>query len=188
MKRMIIVLTAVMVLSGLILAFANNAFSPAIEANKQQALQASLAAIFPQAKAPVFKRLPTDKMRIYRGSDANGRLLGYAVGVDTTGYGGTISLLVGLGPDLAKIRGMEVVSDVETPGLGARIAEQWFRKQFVGLNPDSPITYVKNASPDAAKNQIEAISGATISTNAVVTGLNANLAEAVSLIRHTLGK
>lgn len=188
MKRMIIVLTSVMILSGLILAVANSIFSPQIQANKQKALQQSLTAIFPDAKAPKFEQLSTDKMRIYKGTDPDGALLGYAVGVDTSGYGGTISLLVGLAPDLKTIKGMEVVENVETPGLGARIVEDWFRKQFIGLNPVDTISYVKNTKPDPAKNQIEAISGATISSKAVVTGLNANLSEAVTLIKQITGK
>ncbi|HUX19628.1 MAG TPA: RnfABCDGE type electron transport complex subunit G [Spirochaetia bacterium] len=188
MKRMIIVLTSVMVLSGLILAVANSFFSPQIQANKQKALQESMMAIFPDAKAPKFEQLPTDKMRIYKGTDSKGDLLGYAVGVDTSGYGGTISLLVGLAPDLKTIQGMEVVDNVETPGLGARIVESWFRKQFIGLNPVDAISYVKNATPDPAKNQIEAISGATITTKAVVTGLNSDLSKAVSLIKQYSGE
>lgn len=188
MKRMIIVLTSVMVLSGLILALANTVFQPQIQANQRKALEVSLAAIFPKAKAPKFTRLSTDKMELYKGADASGKLLGYAVSVVTNGYGGPINLIVGLAPDLKSIVGMEVVSDTETPGMGARIAEDWFRNQFDGLNPVDTITYVKNAKPDPKKNQIEAISGATISTKAVLTGLNSTLSDAVALIRKTTGQ
>lgn len=188
MKRMIIVLTSVMVLSGLILAFADTVFQPQIQANQRQALERSLAAIFPQAKSPKFTQLSTKKMQIYKGTDSSGTLLGYAVGIVTNGYGGPINLIVGLSPDLSKIAGMEVVSDSETPGMGSRIADDWFRKQFAGLNPLDPIGYVKNATPDPAKNQIEAISGATISTKAVLSGLNSSLREAVSLIKQSSGQ
>ena len=187
MKRMIIVLTVVMVLAGLILAVANAFFQPQIQANNRKALETSLTAIFPNAKAAKFTTLPTKKMKIYKSTDSDGTLLGYAVGVDTQGYGGTISLLVGLAPNLKTIKGMEVVGDSETPGMGARIADKWFRKQFAGLNPVDTISYVKNATPIPAKNQIEAISGATISTNAVVSGLNANLGKAVALIKKLSG-
>lgn len=188
MRRMIIVLTSVMLLSGLILALADTVFQPQIQANQRQALEHSLGAIFPQASSPSFTQLPTGKMQIYRGTDSSGDLLGYAVGIATNGYGGPINLLVGLSSDLSKIVGMEVVSDSETPGMGSRIADDWFRKQFAGLNPLDTITYVKNATPDPAKNQIEAISGATISTKAVLSGLNSNLAEAVSLIKRSSGQ
>lgn len=188
MRRMIIVLTSVMVFSGLILAFADTLFQPKIQANQQQALERSLAALFPQAKSPKFTKLSTTKMQIYKGTDASGSLLGYAVGIVTNGYGGPIDLIIGLSPDLAKIAGMEVVSDSETPGMGSRIADDWFRKQFEGLNPLDTITYVKNATPDSAKNQIEAISGATISTKAVLSGLNSNLKDAVSLIKQSSGQ
>jgi Na+-translocating ferredoxin:NAD+ oxidoreductase subunit G len=188
MRRMIIVLTSVMVLSGLVLALADTVFQPQIQANKHRALQTSLAAIFPKATKPQFKQLPIKKMTIYRGTDASGTLLGYAVGIVTNGYGGPISLLIGLSADLKKIVGMEVVEDSETPGMGARIADDWFRNQFDGLNPLQTITYVKNEKPDSAKNQIEAISGATISTKAVLSGLNSSIGEAVSLIKASSGQ
>lgn len=183
MKRMIIVLTVVMVLSGLILAVADSLFQPQIQANKQKALETSLSALFQSAKGAKFQRLPTNKMEIYKGTDASGKLLGYAVGVTTNGYGGPIDLLVGVAPSLDKIEGMEVISDSETPGMGARIADKWFRNQFNGLDPLETVTYVKNEKPDTAKNQIEAISGATISTKAVLAGVNSTLGKAVSLIK-----
>ncbi len=182
MKRMIIVLSLVMLLSGLILAFANSVFGPRIEANRQAQLQASLSALFEGAKNPQFEKLPIQDMTIYKGVQ-NGTLLGYAVAVDTAGYGGTISLLIGLAPDLKRITGMEVVSNVETPGLGGRLVEPAFRTQFVGLDPTKAIAYVKNAVPAKNKNEIEAISGATITTKAVVTGLNDALDPAVQAIR-----
>lgn len=188
MKRMIIVLTSVMVLSGLILAFADTVFQPKIQANQQKALETSLAATFPNAKSPKFTQLPTSKMQLYKGTDASGTLLGYAVEIVTNGYGGPIHLIVGLAPDLKTIVGMSVVSDSETPGMGSRIADPWFRTQFDGLNPLETITYVKNAKPTTGKNQIEAISGATISTRAVLSGLNSSLGEAVSLIKKNTGK
>jgi H+/Na+-translocating ferredoxin:NAD+ oxidoreductase subunit G len=182
MKRMVIVLTVVMVLSGLILAFADSIFSPQIEKNRAQQLSSSLASLFEGAKNPTFEKFPLDNETVYRGTD-NGTLLGYAVAVDTPGYGGTISLLIGVAPDLKTITGMEVVSNIETPGLGARIIEPWFRKQFVGLDPNKAISYIKNAKPVPDKNEIEAISGATITTKAVVSGLNSILDPAVAAIR-----
>jgi electron transport complex protein RnfG len=188
MKRMIIVLTSVMALSGLILAFANTVFQPQIQANQQKALEVSLSATFPNAKSPKFTKLPVGEMQIYKGIDESGNLLGYAVAIVTNGYGGPINLIVGLSPDLKTIVGMAVVSDSETPGMGARIAEDWFRTQFKGLNPLETITYVKNAKPNPDKNQIEAISGATISTKAVLSGLNSTLNKAVTLIKQTPGK
>lgn len=188
MRRMIIVLTSVMVLSGLILAVADTVFQPQIQANNRKALEKSLAAIFPQANSPKFTKLPTGGTQLYKGTDASGKLLGYAVGIVTNGYGGPINLIVGLAPDLKSIVGMEVVSDSETPGMGSRIADKWFRTQFDGLNPLKTITYVKNAKPNSEKNQIEAISGATISTKAVLSGLNSSLGKAVSLIKKNTGK
>jgi len=183
MKRMIIVLTAVMVVSGFVLASAYTLFLPQIQANRKAALDASLNAIFSGAESPSFEKLDTDQMTIYRASGGGGTTLGYAVNVTASGYGGDIQLLVGLSADLQSITGMQVVEQIETPGLGGRIQEAWFKKQFEGLDPRAQISYVKNTEPDKEKNQIQAISGATISSNAVVTGLNNQLEPAIQIIK-----
>ncbi len=183
MKMMVIVLTSVMTLSGLVLAAASALFAPQIEAQRAMALNRSLMAVFPEGDTASFEEIYSDAASIYKGTDSQGALLGFAVAIDTPGYGGTISLLVRLSPDLETIRGIAIVENVETPGLGARIEEDWFRWQFAGLNTTKKITYVKNRSPDPAMGQIEAISGATISTKAVLSGLNSRLAEAVAAIK-----
>ena len=109
---------------------------------------------------------------IYRAHSGDGDLLGYAVRVVTTGYGGEIQLLVGISPDNESVLGIQVVEHIETPGLGGRITEPAFSEQFEGLDATREIEYVKNAEPDKAANEIAAISGATISSSAVVSGMN----------------
>lgn len=186
MRKMIIVLTAVMVLSGLVLATTYSGLSPRIEANRVAALNRSLASIFEDAAGEAaqldFEELDTDGPTIYRGATADGALLGYAVRVETQGYGGTITLLAGLSEDLETIIGIEVVEQVETPGLGGNITTAEFKRQFAGLEADEPVTYVKNIEPDKDANEIQAISGATITSRAVTSGINATLDEAIDII------
>jgi RnfABCDGE-type electron transport complex G subunit len=182
MKKMIIVLTIVMVVAGLVLASSYAVFEPQIEKNQKQALQASLEALFQGSGKLTFTKLDTGATDIYAGKTANGTLAGYAVRVTGSGYGGEIQMLVGVSPDLKTIAGFQVVDNVETPGLGSRITEDWFRNQFKGLDPSKTITYIKNAKPDAQKNQIEAISGSTISTRAVTTALSETLQKALPSI------
>ena len=154
MRKMIIVLTAVTVLSGLVLAATFGGLSPRIEANRVAALNASLAAIFAadgdvSADELEFTELENETgPTIYRATTTAGELLGYAVRVETQGYGGTIVLLVGLNPDLRTIRGIEVVEHVETPGLGGNITEEPFKEQFEGLSAREAISYVKNVEPN----------------------------------------
>ncbi len=183
MKPILIVLTSVTLLSGIVLAVANTAFAERIEANRKAAFERSLAQVFSGSDSATFERLAVDATSVHMATAEDGVVLGYAVAVDTPGYGGTIRLLVGVGPDLTTIMGLAVVENIETPGLGARIEEEWFRRQFEGLDARREITYVKNRAPAPGTNGIEAISGATISTRAVVSGINNTLDDAIEAIR-----
>lgn len=190
MKKMILVLTTVALISGTALALAYSALLPRIERNQQIALERSLGALFQNAGEPEFELIDTegsDAPQIYRAS-SDGSLIGYAVRVVTTGYGGEIRLLVGLGPELERITGMEVVQHVETPGLGAKINSPDFKQQFQGLQPEQNISYVKSGSASADENEIEAISGATISTKAVVGGVNKTLDASLQVLAEQSGK
>ena len=186
-RRMIIVLTSVMVFSGLVLAATSVSLSPRIEENRIAALNASLASIFTDESTSVedldFEELDTDGPTIYRGATDDGRLLGYAIRVVTQGYGGGITMIVGVSPDLESILGIEIVEQLETPGLGGNITNEPFKAQFTGLAADEPFSYVRNVEPARDENEIQAISGATITSRAIVSGMNATLGDALEIIR-----
>jgi electron transport complex protein RnfG len=188
MKQMILVLGLVTLISGVVLAGIYTGLIPRIEANQQAALERSLSALFESADNPAFEELETEGPTVYRAESGAGDLLGYAVRVTTTGYGGEIRLLVGISSDLSSIAGMEVVQQVETPGLGAKITQEDFRQQFEGLDPSQNISYVKNQEPDTEANEIQAISGATISSEAVVEGINADVGRAIEILREEAGQ
>ncbi|MDD5429770.1 MAG: FMN-binding protein, partial [Candidatus Omnitrophica bacterium] len=86
------------------------------------------------------------------------------------GYQGTIKILTGLDTSLENLLGIEILESVETPGLGQRINDEDFRKQFINLKVSSHIECVKSDTSD--ENQIKAITGATVSSRAVVNILN----------------
>lgn len=186
MRKMIIVLTAVMVLSGLVLAATYSGLSARIDANRAAALSRSLTSIFEDAADEGaeldFEQLDVDGPTVYRASTADGALLGYAVRVETQGYGGTITLLAGLSEGLDTLIGIEIVEQVETPGLGGNITTPEFKRQFAGLDAEEPVTYVKNIEPNKDANEIQAISGATITSRAITSGINATLDEAIDVI------
>lgn len=105
---------------------------------------------------------------------ANGERIGYVVAaVSPNGYGGDISVAVGIDAKTSTITGFSVLSNSETAGLGARCTEDEFVSQFAGKDATS-IEYVKGGG--AAGNQIDAISGATVTTNAVTEAVNSALA------------
>lgn len=98
--------------------------------------------------------------------------LGYVITVtDHEGYGGDIQFSMGITND-GILNGISILSISETAGLGMR-AEEVLKPQFVNKEI-TEFSYTKTGV--AADNQIDAISGATITTNAVVNGVNAGIA------------
>lgn len=108
---------------------------------------------------------------VMEAKDASGELLGYVITVTTKeGYGGDIQFSIGVRLD-GTVNGMSILSISETAGLGMR-AEEVLKPQFAGKNVEK-FAYSKSGA--AADNEIDAISGATITTNAVTNGVNAGL-------------
>ena len=104
--------------------------------------------------------------------DASGALLGYVITVtDHEGYGGGIQFSMGITNE-GTLNGISLLSISETAGLGMRAGEVLV-PQFADKNV-SKFTYTKTGA--TADSEIDAISGATITTNAVVNGVNAGLA------------
>ncbi len=107
-------------------------------------------------------------------SNGSGSVVGIALPVQGNGYQGVIKIMVGLTPDLDSITGIKVLEQVETPGLGGRIGEVSFQDQFKGIRTEPAVEYVKNQAPEN-NNQIQAITGATISSRSVVKIINKNV-------------
>lgn len=103
--------------------------------------------------------------------DADGSVMGYVLTVTThEGYGGDIQFTMGINGD-GSLNGISLLSISETPGLGMR-AEEVLVPQFAGRSA-YPFTYTKTGA--VGDDEIDAISGATITTNAVTNGVNAGL-------------
>lgn len=98
-------------------------------------------------------------------------LLGYVLTMNTSeGYGGDISFTMGIRLD-GTLNGISILTISETPGLGMR-AEEVLKPQFMNKNVEK-FEYTKSGA--AGSNQIDAISGATITTEAITNGVNAGL-------------
>lgn len=100
-------------------------------------------------------------------SGEKGELLGYAVTVSENGYGGEIKMLVCF-DKFGQVTGMGVISMSETSGVGTRITGEGFFDQFTGKT--GPFKFVKGAP--SGKNDIAAITGASISSKAAVGAVN----------------
>ena len=104
--------------------------------------------------------------------DGSGNSLGYVITVITSeGYGGDIKFSMGIQAD-GTMNGISILSISETAGLGMRANTDEFKSQFVGKNTDQ-IVYTKDGA--SADNEIDALSGATVTTKAMTNGVNAGL-------------
>jgi Na+-transporting NADH:ubiquinone oxidoreductase subunit C len=116
---------------------------------------------------------------VYRGLDNKGNPVGYAFPIGGKGFWGRIDGFLSTENDLNAIRAIVFTSHNETPGLGARIEEPWFRKQFENLqfaNAVGPQQYVEISKADSSgKNKLDAITGATMTTKALEKIVNDDL-------------
>lgn len=177
--RMIAALTLVGVFSGLTLVFMYKYSIPKIQVNMNADTDRAIKELFPGAG----KVEKTKEKGVYNLLDNEGKPLGYAFIAEGNGYQGLIKLIVGVDPSIKTMKGIEVLESQETPGLGAEISMPPFKDQFKGLELTHDIEYVKNEKPDMPY-EIEAITGATISSRAVVNILN----KGVTTLRKTLSK
>ena len=156
------VITAV---TGLLLGAVQNVTSGSIAAQRARQKNDALAATLPGAKNFTPVALKADAgiiSEVYAGS-AGGATIGYNFTLTPKGFGGLMTLICGI--DAA------ILESSETPGLGARASEPAFAGQFHGKLADGDLQVTKTPPEDG--NQIQAISGATITSRAVADAVNA---------------
>ena len=106
---------------------------------------------------------------VYRAGDQ-----GWVIEVTPSGFGGLIDMLVGVDPSGA-VTGVSIVSMSETSGLGANAVRESFRSQYVGKT--------KSVKLRKQGGEIDALTGATVTSTAVTNGVNAALAAAAGLMK-----
>ncbi|MBP8784365.1 MAG: RnfABCDGE type electron transport complex subunit G [Synergistaceae bacterium] len=168
--RLGLILLALTAITGLLLGVVYGITKEPIRKTQERQKMEALAATLPGAQN--FKTLPVSGgsgviLEINEGS-ADGSVLGYNFTVAPKGYAGLIELVVGISTD-GTIQGIQILKHAETPGLGAKAAEPAFSGQFKGKKADK-LEVVK--VPPSAPGQIQAISGATITSAAVTSGVN----------------
>lgn len=115
----------------------------------------------------------TDIDSVITGVDASGNVVGYVIDVTShEGYGGDISISMGVDSE-GTVKGVEFLKIAETAGLGMKAKDDKFKNQFKDKNV-AQFTYTKNGA--TSDFEIDAISGATITTKAVTNAVNAGLA------------
>ena len=173
------ILFAICAVAALALGLTNQVTAPIIEERSIQANNEARQVVLPDASEfiemdnSVFSNIKELEeglvAEVYEGKSDN-EIVGYTIKTLPKGYGGKIELIVGISKD-GNITGIDIGSMSETPGLGSKASEPNFKDQFNGKSTNSELDVVKGKVSD--ENQIQAISGATITSKAVTVGVNA---------------
>jgi len=180
--RLVVTLGLAGLFSGLVLVLAYLATLPLIKRNQERALEAAIYQVLPGAETRkifiekdgklVEAESAEGEEAVYGGYDAGGKLVGYGIPAAGSGFQDTISLIYGYDPFKQQIIGMQVLESRETPGLGDKIVgDQKFHGNFKALEVLPEIVAVASGTK-AKENEVDSISGATISSKAVVKILN----------------
>jgi len=167
--QMLIVLTVIGIISGVSLLEIAIWANPKIAVNRAKETEKAIYRVQPKAKS--FKKVDKIDLELYQVFDENNLPIGYAFPYEGNGFQGKIRLIVGLNDSLSVISRVEILEQVETPGLGSKITEESFLKQFIDLLTSPQIEWVKGSSPNKP-NEIQTITAATISSKSVVAILN----------------
>jgi electron transport complex protein RnfG len=164
---------------GLLIAITNAALSPRIEQNRISKLNELAGGLLPEAT--VFTAV-TESIEItaldgkrqtvpvYR-AETNSRTVGWVFQVVGSGFADMIELVVAVDAEFQTIAGFDVLSSNETPGFGDQIKGSYYRDQFKGA-PTDGLTLVKTGDATAIDSEIVAITGATVSSVAVVRAID----------------
>ena len=183
--RMLLTLGFAGMLSGATLVGVFNVTGPRIERNRAEALERAVYEVLPDAvsRAPFVVRdgvvvelenpgpgIPKEEA-VYAGYDAAGNRIGFAIPAEGGGFQDTIRLIYGVDPVTRTVVGMRVLESKETPGLGDKIIKDMsFVGAFDDVAADPELVATKKGA--TLPNEIDAISGATISSIAVVNIIN----------------
>ena len=176
--RMIVVLTVVGLISGSLLAVVGMLTKDRIAFNKQGEIEAAILEVVPGTE--IYEELYTEKnFTIYGGKNRDGNLIGYAVYTSGTGFQDIISLMFGTDPNVTKINSLSILEQKETPGLGAKITnKEIFLRFWDNKEAGSALSLRKPAvssQDELASNEVNTITGATISSDKVLSIVNKSL-------------
>jgi RnfABCDGE-type electron transport complex G subunit len=188
---MILVLTAVGLLSGGFLASVGILTEERIALNKQQEIEEAITLVVPGTKSS--ENLFEEKgLTVYGVKGAEGNFLGYAIYSSGMGFQDKIIFMLGTNASLTRINGLYIIEQKETPGLGAKIADRKFFLQFwenkdcsISLSLHKPAI---SAPEDLAPSEINTITGATISSEAILDLANSSIERVRHLIKEGLLK
>lgn len=173
-----IVLFIFTAIAGGVLALTNDFTAPIIAEIDREASFNSLAKLFPEADD--FKAIDEDLLGNIKGKYApimeahealkGGETIGYSFKTESSGYGDSpIVAITAINSD-GTLVGIDIVSHSETPGFGQQIEEDKFKNTYKGKSTQAELIPVENPQ---AENEVMLITGSTISSKGILTGINA---------------
>ena len=182
------ILTAITLIAGIALGLVYEITKGPIAQAQEEARQAAYRQVIPEAEeflpyeafdqeeaAAILQegQLSGDTLdEVVEALDAEGKVIGYVMTVTSSeAYDGELQLATGIRTD-GTVSGISFLSLSETPGLGMRADEDSFKAQFAGKQV-SQFRYTKSGA--SGDDEIDALSGATVTTNAVTNSVNASL-------------
>lgn len=170
---------------GLLIAMTNAALSGRIEQNMAAKLNDLTKTLLPGAEvfqpvaADIQVTLPDgskEKARIFEILSGAKQRIGWSFNAHGSGFAGPVELVIAVDKDFQKIMGFDVLASSETPGFGDQIKSDFYRKQYTNT-PAERLSLVKMGDPAVADARIVAITGATVSSQAVVNIVNTFLTQ-----------
>jgi electron transport complex protein RnfG len=164
---------------GLLIAVTNAALAPRIEQNKIGKLNSLMRGLLKEAEKfePIAEfeiesaKSKKVKTNVYKALSKSNECVGWAFNCQGPGFADKIELVVAVDKDFEKITGFDCLASNETPGFGDRIKLPYYRNQFAGA-PAGKLELVKTGSAEKIDGEIVAITGATVSSEAVVKIIN----------------
>jgi electron transport complex protein RnfG len=159
--RIAIPLLLISAVIALLMALVNGFTKDRIASNNSKATKEAISRIYSKfdSTTEIDAEIELPIKAVYR-LDEGGALLGYCVSVLPSGFNGAIEMMVGVSSD-GTVTGVEIISHTETPGIGAAADDPEYLKNYIGLSGN--ITFGEG---------IDALTGATISSKAILSGVN----------------
>lgn len=165
--RLTATLLGICVVVAFLLGIVNSITEPIIRQMQEEKTAAAMAQVL---KADSYEEIPTDYENVaamYHAM-AGDKQIGYVVEVASGGFGGVMNLVVGIDMD-GKVTGVSVTKHAETKNIGTKVTDDSsVLARFIGL--------VENITVNSGENRFDGISGATVTSKAVTTGVNTALA------------
>ena len=170
MIKIAVCLLLITAISTALVAFVNEVTKGPIAEQRLAKVNAAMAKVLPaetyEAMDITEKGLEDIVLEVYTAKDASGNTVGYCIKTAPAGYGGAIEMITGVDTN-GIVSGVDIVSMSETAGLGTKTQDAKWLAQYAGKSSD--VAVITIGTPE--DNEVSAVTGATISSKAVTSGV-----------------